>query len=74
MEISIKLIESILIPKILYGCETWTNVSKQQLKILEKIPKDAVTVEAQKGDIIVAVGNIFHGSIKSYEQKLNTIK
>ncbi len=43
MEISIKLIESILIPKILYGCETWTNVSKQQLKILEKIQKDAVT-------------------------------
>ena len=43
MEISLKLIESILIPKILYGCETWTNISKQQLNILEKIQKDAVT-------------------------------
>jgi len=29
------------------------------------IPKDAVTVEAQKGDIIVAVGNIFHGALQN---------
>ena len=43
MEISLKRIESILIPKILYGCETWTNISKQQLNTLEKIRKDAVT-------------------------------
>ena len=43
MEISLKLIESILIPKIIYGCETWTNISKQQLNIVEKIQKDAVT-------------------------------
>ena len=43
MEISLKLIESILIPKILYGCETWTNISKQRLNTLEKMQKDAVT-------------------------------
>jgi len=29
------------------------------------IPKDAVSVEAQKGDIIVAVGNIFHGALQN---------
>ena len=43
IEITLKLIETILIPKILYGCETWTNISKQQLKTLEKMQKDAVT-------------------------------
>ena len=35
MEITLKLIETILIPKILYGCEIWTNISKQQLNTLE---------------------------------------
>ena len=44
MEISIKLIESVLIPKILYGCETWTNMNKRILKILENIQKDAITL------------------------------
>ena len=43
MEISLKLIESILAPKILNGRETWTNMSKQQLNTLEKIQQDAVT-------------------------------
>ena len=44
MEISIKLIESVLIPKILYGCETWTNMNKKILKILENMQKDAITL------------------------------
>ena len=44
MEISIKLIECILIPKILYGYETWTNISNKMLKELENIQKDAITI------------------------------
>ena len=42
IEVGIKIIETILIPKILYGCETWTNVTKQQIDKLEKIQKDAI--------------------------------
>ena len=42
--ISIKLIEAILIPKVLYACETWTNVTNKQIKSLEKLQKDAVTI------------------------------
>ena len=38
----IKTIETNLIPKILYGCETWTNITKQQIDKLEKIQKDAL--------------------------------
>ena len=44
MEICIKLIECILIPKVLYGCETWSNIPKKQMKKLEDIQKDAVTI------------------------------
>ena len=42
IEVGIKIIETILIPKILYGCETWTNITKQQIDKLEKIQKDAL--------------------------------
>ena len=28
--------------RILYGCETWTNITKQQIDKLEKIQKDAL--------------------------------
>ena len=42
--ISIKLIKAILIPKVLYACETWTNVTNTQIKSLEKLQKDAVTI------------------------------
>ena len=42
--ISIKLIEAILMPKVLYACETWTNLTKKQVKDLEKLQKDAVTI------------------------------
>ena len=42
IEVGIKIIETILIPKILYGCETWTNIAKQQIDKLEKIQKDAL--------------------------------
>ena len=44
MQISIKLIECILITKVLYGCETWSNVPKKQMKKLDDIQKDAVTI------------------------------
>ena len=44
MEICIKLIECILIPKILYGYETWSKIPKKQMKKLESIQKDAVTI------------------------------
>ena len=44
MEICIKLIECILIPKILYGCETWSKIPKKQMKNLESIQKEAVTI------------------------------
>ena len=40
----IKLIESVPIPEIIYGCETWTNMNKKILKILENIQKDAITL------------------------------
>ena len=43
-EISIKLIEAILMPKVLYACETWTNLTKMQINSLEKLQKDAVTI------------------------------
>ena len=42
IDVGIKIIEAILIPKILYGCETWTNITKQQIDKLEKIQKDAL--------------------------------
>ena len=42
--ISIKLIEAMLIPKVLYACETWTNSTKKQNKGIEKLQKDAVTI------------------------------
>ena len=42
--ISIKLIEAILMPKVLYACETWTKLTKKQIKDLEKLQKDAVTI------------------------------
>ena len=38
------MIEAILIPKVLYACETWTNVTNKQIKSLEKLQKDAVTI------------------------------
>ena len=44
LEISIQLIECILIPKILYACEMWSKISKSQLKQLENIRKDALTI------------------------------
>ena len=44
LEISIRLIECILIPKILYACETWSKISKSQIKQLENIQKDALTI------------------------------
>ena len=33
----------ILIPKQLYGCETWTGMSTEQLRKLEKVQKDDLT-------------------------------
>ena len=42
IEVGIKIIETSLIPKILYGCESWTNITKQQIDKLEKIRKDAL--------------------------------
>ena len=42
IEVGIKISETILIPKILCGCETWTNITKQQIDKLEKIQKDAL--------------------------------
>ena len=39
MDTGIRLIECLLIPKILYGCECWSNISKKQLSILEEIQK-----------------------------------
>ena len=31
-------------PKVLYACETWTNVTNKLFKDLEKLQKDAVTI------------------------------
>ena len=42
--ISIKLIDAILMPKVLYACETWTNLTKKQMKDLDKLQIDAVTI------------------------------
>ena len=30
--------------KVLYACETWTNLTKTQVKDLKKLQKDAVTI------------------------------
>ena len=43
IEVGLKIINMILIPKLLYGCETWTGMSKRQLCKLEKIQKDVLT-------------------------------
>ena len=42
IEVSLKLINMILIPKLLYSCETWTRISKLQVGKLEKIQKDVL--------------------------------
>ena len=44
LEICIRLIDCILIPKILYACQTWSKISKSQIKQLENIQKDALTI------------------------------
>ena len=31
-------------PKVLYACETWANLTKKRVKDLEKLQKDAVTI------------------------------
>ena len=42
--ISIKLIETILMPKVRYACEIRTNLTRKQTKDGEKLQKDAVTI------------------------------
>ena len=44
LERSIRLIECILIPRILYLCQTWSKISKNQIKQLENIQKGALTI------------------------------
>ena len=43
IEVGLKIINMILIPKLLYGCETWTGMTKEQLSKLEKVQKDVLT-------------------------------
>ena len=40
----IELIECLLIPRILYGCEAWINISNKQYGILERLQNDAVII------------------------------
>ena len=44
LEISIRLVETILIPKVIYACETWTNLTKKNINDLERLQKDALTL------------------------------
>ena len=64
----------ILIPKLLYGCETWTGMSTEQLRKLEKVQKDDLTKLFALPRITPLFGILFECGILPIEYKIKIRK
>ena len=61
-------------PKVLYACETWTNVTNKLFKDLEKLQKDAVTIinslpQSKSYDGIVLEGGLMPMKFRIKEKR-----
>ena len=74
IEVNLKIINMILIPKLQYGCETWTRISKQQVGKFEKIQKDVLCKMFALPKTTPLFGSLFECGIFPIQYKINIRK